>query len=212
MRVLHHHKKYVSYRWSKSSERKPTPTLVLGCSLLERAPGPRDITGTIKLSKATVAHAQTEAQSQASYPRTTLCGATYCLWACGHSKCFSLNLNERLFSWGLLKWQWFSGASEPWQSLFWKADPSFRRNGCGVRRGRWQREDDAQQWVLLAQCSDMWITRIQRSWWPVLLPSIFKDRAEWSFLIATARVCSAGPGLFPHFLFLPLCRVVFLVR
>lgn len=48
------------------------------------------ITDMMKLSKATVAHAQTEALSQASYPRDT-----YCLWACGHNKCFHLNLNER---------------------------------------------------------------------------------------------------------------------
>lgn len=137
---------------------------------------------------------------------------TYCLWACGHSKCFCLNLNERLFNWGLLKWQWFSCASEPWQSLSWRADSSFGRNGCGFRREKWRREDDAQQWVLLAQSSEHVNYTDPEKLMPMLLPSIFKDRAEWSFQIATAYMCSAVSGLFPYSLFLLLCRVVFLVR
>jgi len=59
-------------------------------SLLERAPGPTDITGMMKLCHTTVVHDQNEAQSRATYPRATLCGATRSLWACGHSNCVSL--------------------------------------------------------------------------------------------------------------------------
>lgn len=90
MRVLYHHKKYIRYRWSKPSERKPTPSLFLGCSLLERAPGQRDSTDMMKLSKATVAHVQTEALNQASCPWATLCGPHIVCEPVGTVNVFSL--------------------------------------------------------------------------------------------------------------------------
>lgn len=125
---------------------------------------------------------------------------------------FSLKPQWMAFQLRTQKWQWFSCASEPWQSLFWRADPLFRKDGCGVRTVKWRGEEDEQQWVPLAQSSEHVNYTDPEKLMPMLLPSIFKDKAEWSFLIGTACVCTSGSGLFPHSLFLPLCRVAFLVK
>lgn len=109
---------------------------------------------------------------------------THCLWAFEHSKCFRLNLNEWLFSWGLR-----SGSD----SAVHLSPDRACSEGLTLCSGRM--DVVSEQWsgggrkMNSSECrwpkvQNMWTTQIQRSWCQCSCPAFLKTKqSEVSWLV-----------------------------